>query len=63
MGKDKSDPDETALQPERLRAMHKETTDPMAALLLGDVLSELEAAFPPANGVSDEPKDRWIAIK
>lgn len=57
MGKDKSDPDETALQLERLRAMHMETTDPMAALLLGVVLSELEAAFPPANGVRDEPKD------
>lgn len=41
MGKD---PNESALQLERLRAMHQETTDPMAARLLADILSEMEAA-------------------
>ena len=55
MGKDKSDPAERALEIERLRAMHQETTDPMAALLLGDVLSELEAAFPPEKDASEKP--------
>jgi hypothetical protein len=55
MGKDKSDPAESALEIERLRAMHHETTDPMAARLLGDVLSELEAAFPAEKDASDEP--------
>ena len=55
MGIDKPDPAERALQIERLRAMYQETTDPMAARLLGDVLSELEAAFPAEKDAGDKP--------
>ena len=47
MGQDNPDRAETARQLERLRAMHQETTDPLAARLLGEVLSEMEAALAP----------------
>ena len=45
MAKRNADTKEDALEVERLRAMHNETTDPMAARLLGDILTELETAF------------------
>lgn len=55
MGKDKSDRKESSVELERLRVMHQETTDPMASRLLGDILSEMEAAFPSTKGDTDEP--------
>jgi hypothetical protein len=45
MSKSKADRTEGLLEFERLRAMHQETTDPMAARLLGDILTEMEAVF------------------
>jgi hypothetical protein len=45
MSKSKADRKEGLLEFERLRAMHQETTDPMAARLLGDILTEMEAIF------------------
>ncbi len=45
MSNSKADRKEGLMEFERLRAMHEETTDPMAARLLGDILTEMEAIF------------------
>lgn len=56
MGENKSDPSESARRLEQFRAMHHETTDPMAARLLGDIVSELEATSPTEKSNGEEPR-------
>ena len=58
MGGSKPDLTEDALQLERLRAIHHETTDPMAARLLGDILTKFEATvgFGQKIAADDEPQ-------